>query len=177
MWSLHLVTQATLARFWVILVSPIHRQPTAYLDPNSQSLQEPIEGGRVQLTYLESIRNSLHYPKRGRSVLAENQRISMLNFGALNKGEGGHRKATPPFPRCLCHPLAATTTERNPSQTNAPQPKKRQNDAKTCCLYLCSHCLPRKTYMDRHILLLFALMEVYLICHHHHNLAEYLFSS
>jgi hypothetical protein len=37
------------------------------------------------------------------------------------------------------------------------------------------HVLPRKTYIDRHILLLFALMEVYLICQQHqHKQAEFL---
>ena len=37
---------------------------------------------------LEPIRNSLQFPKGGRSVLAENQRISMLKFSAINKGGG-----------------------------------------------------------------------------------------
>jgi hypothetical protein len=36
--------------------------------------------------YLEPNRNSMHYPKRGRSVLAVSAVISMLKLGALNKG-------------------------------------------------------------------------------------------
>jgi hypothetical protein len=101
----------------------------------------------------------------------------MLVFTALNKGRGSPQSNTP-LSILPCHLLPKPPQpKRNPSQTNNTQPKKRQNDAKTRCLYLCSHAAPRKTYMDRHILLLFALMEVNLICHHHHNLAEYLFSS
>jgi hypothetical protein len=42
----------------------------SYVDPNNQCIQKPIEGERSQPTYLEPIRNSRHYPKRGRSILA-----------------------------------------------------------------------------------------------------------
>ncbi len=86
---------------WAFLSKPAATGMTpTYLDPNSQPMQKPIEGGRSQLTYLVPIRGSMHYPKRGRSLLAENQRISMLKLGALNKGRGGHREqASPAKPR------------------------------------------------------------------------------
>jgi hypothetical protein len=85
----------------------VHSKPTAtsmmhsrtYLDPNILSMQKPIEGGRPRPTYLEPIRGSMHYPKRGRSVLPFSAAISMLNFSALSKGRGvTQEQTTPPKP-------------------------------------------------------------------------------
>jgi hypothetical protein len=95
-------------QFWAVRSKPAATGMThSYLEPNSQSLQEPIEGGRPQPTYLVPISNSMQYPKRGRSLLPFSVLISMLKFSALSKGRGGHREQAqwlqhsrnPPFKR------------------------------------------------------------------------------
>jgi len=62
----------------------------------------------------------------------------------------------------------------NRNKSYKKEHNKQLNDAKTAMPRLYQHGVPRKIYMDKAVMLLFALMEVYKICQQHlHKQAEY----
>jgi len=82
-------------------------------------------------------------PKRGRSVLAQNQPISMLKIPALKKGRGvcSETSRVSKAPPHLAWKLPK----------NGLQPKKLLIDAKTVCFGFIQQCFSRKTYMPSDI--------------------------